>query len=398
MKRAREGVQKELASQDHIIVQVVGAIDELNKISNLAFERLNEWYGLHFPEFSHKDPVKYTKLASFFDRSNPQKEILEKMFPDAYSSILQKSNTSVGVMFALDDMSALQSHAKTLLSLYELKNNLEKYEESIANRLCPNITAIAGPKIASQLVAHAGSLKKLALMPSSTIQVIGAEKALFKHLKSGSPSPKHGLIFSHPHISMAPKHARGKIARALASKLTIAAKADAFSKNNISEKLKSQFEARVQDILKKAKDGPSKRKISAPIVQTNRFSDNTSNERRSFDKFSSNRQDSPRTFSSGTARRIEPDNYSRDSQTNRNQQNSNRGFSQNRTDSNRSEGRSNRGFFGKSRRRDDKGPGFGQGRPNTSGGSGWKNKNDSRRNSTSGSRDNRDRNSHRKRW
>jgi len=263
MKKAREGVQKELASPSHIIVQVVASIDELNKISNLMFERLNEWYGLHFPEFSHKDPVKYTKVARALDRTHPDKIKLEQMLPGSYTSLLQKAKNSVGVPFSDEDMSMLREYADALLNLYKLKDDLEKYEESLAQKLCPNITELAGAKVASQLVAHAGSLKKLAEMPSSTIQVIGAEKSLFKHLKTGSPPPKHGLIFQHPKISMAPKHARGKIARALAGKLAIAVKADAFSHNDIATKLKEQFDKRADDIIAKAKANPPKNKPSS---------------------------------------------------------------------------------------------------------------------------------------
>jgi len=107
------------------------------------------------------------------------------------------------------------------------------------------------------LIAQAGGLSKLASFPSSTVQVIGAEKALFKHLRSGSPPPKHGLIFQHVLISTSPKHARGKIARALAAKIAIAAKADAYSHNFIAEKLKEQFEARAKDILAKEASRPA---------------------------------------------------------------------------------------------------------------------------------------------
>jgi nucleolar protein 56 len=98
-------------------------------------------------------------------------------------------------------------------------------------------------------VAQAGGLHRLSFFPASTIQVLGAEKALFKHLRSGSKPPKHGLIFQHSSIGMSPKKVRGKIARALAAKLTIASKADAISHNFIAEKLKASFEAHTKRIL-----------------------------------------------------------------------------------------------------------------------------------------------------
>ena len=133
--------------------------------------------------------------------------------------------------------------------LWKLRDEIEAYEAKIANELCPNMSYIAGPELAAKLVAQSGGLKRMATFPSSTIQVLGAEKALFKHLKSGSRPPKHGLIFQHALISMSPRKARGKIARALAAKLTIACKADAISHNFIAEKLKAQFEAQANRIL-----------------------------------------------------------------------------------------------------------------------------------------------------
>ncbi|MFA5108822.1 MAG: NOP5/NOP56 family protein [Candidatus Micrarchaeia archaeon] len=262
IKRAKEGLQTEIASPDHILVQVVSSIDELNKISNLMYERLTEWYGLHFPEFKHKEPVKYVQVALAFDRAHPDKQKLAQIVGPNADSILHQANNSVGVHFSDEDMQMLREEARTILMLFELKEKQEKYADALATRLAPNISELAGPAVAAKLIAHAGGLKKLASMPSSTIQVIGAEKALFKHLKSGSPPPKHGLIFQHPLISTATRRARGRIARALAAKITIASKADAFTKHNIAALLKEKFEARAQDILNKTKndkDVPSTR-------------------------------------------------------------------------------------------------------------------------------------------
>ncbi|VVC00884.1 putative NOP5 family protein [uncultured archaeon] len=134
-------------------------------------------------------------------------------------------------------------------AIWKLRDSVEKYEAKLATELCPNMAHIAGPELAAKLVAQAGGLKRMATFPSSTIQVLGAEKALFKHLKSGSRPPKHGLIFQHPIIGRSPKKARGKLARALAAKLTIACKADAMSHNFIAEKLKAQFDMQAKRIL-----------------------------------------------------------------------------------------------------------------------------------------------------
>lgn len=264
IKKAKKGVSDELASPDHIVVQVVNSIDDLNKISNLAYERLTEWYGVHFPEFKHKDPETYVRVAAFFDRTRPDKERLTQMLPDAAPAIIQKSNTSVGVAFDEEDIRVLQEHAKLILTMFEHKRNQEKYLDALARKIAPNVSDLAGEQLAAKLVAHAGGIKKLAAMPASTIQVIGAEKALFKHLKTGSPPPKHGLIFQHPLIASAPKHARGKIARALAAKIAIAAKADAYTHHSISGPLKEKFEARARDVMSKPA-APKKLRPSAPF-------------------------------------------------------------------------------------------------------------------------------------
>ncbi|MFH1307058.1 MAG: NOP5/NOP56 family protein [Candidatus Micrarchaeota archaeon] len=254
VRKAKAGVKEALTSPDHILVQAVSSVDELNKISNLAYERLTEWYGLHFPEFKHRDPVKYTKIALILDRTSPDEGKVREILGESANSVLEKAKNSVGVKFSEDDMGMLRSHAEMLVSIYNFREKLEEYQNKLAEKLAPNISLLAGPGVTAKLIAQAGSLKRLASFPSSTIQVLGAEKALFKHLKSGSPPPKHGLIFQHPLISTAPKKARGKLARALAAKIAIATKADAYSHNSIAGKLKEQFDKRANAILQKTKE------------------------------------------------------------------------------------------------------------------------------------------------
>ncbi|MDE1798622.1 MAG: hypothetical protein KGH63_04420 [Candidatus Micrarchaeota archaeon] len=259
MARAKSGVRSAMASPDHALVQIVSAIDDINKMANLASERLTEWYGLHFPEYRNADPIKYAEVALMLDRTNLDEAALTQLVGvDAATGVLHRAKTSMGVAFSPEDLAAVRAQAQLVLSMYTLRGHYEKYQEDLANRLCPNMSFIAGPAVAAKLVAQAGGLAKLATLPASTIQVLGAEKALFKHLKSGSPPPKHGLIFQHPLISTAPKRARGKIARALAAKLTIASKADAISHHFIADKLKEQFEARAQKILEMAKNAPER--------------------------------------------------------------------------------------------------------------------------------------------
>jgi len=253
--RARKKVQTAISSRDNLLIQTVSAVDELNKSSNLLFERLTEWYGMHFPEFKTPEPVKYVQGVLLFDRKNINQAEIEAVFGIQAPNIIGRMKSTVGSDLSEDDMRQVRALASQIQLMWKLRDEIEAYEAKIATELCPNMSYIAGPELAAKLVAQAGGLKRMATFPSSTIQVLGAEKALFKHLKSGSRPPKHGLIFQHALISKASRRARGKISRALAAKLTIACKADSMSHNFIAEKLKEQFEAQAKRIL--AKDAAS---------------------------------------------------------------------------------------------------------------------------------------------
>jgi nucleolar protein 56 len=248
-KRAKKRVQVAISSRDNLLIQSVGAIDELNKSSNLLFERLTEWYGMHFPEFKTPDNAKYVKVVLTLDRANPDAKELEAVFGQQGPSIAGRARASAGTLLPEQDLARVRSLALQIQSLWKLRDEMESYQAKVAQELCPNMSHIAGPQLAAKLVAQAHGLQRLSSFPASTIQVLGAEKALFKHLKSGSRPPKHGLIFQHALISTSPKKARGKIARALAAKLAIASKADAISHNFIAEKLKASFEAQAKKIL-----------------------------------------------------------------------------------------------------------------------------------------------------
>ena len=254
--KARKKVQTAISSRDNLLIQTVSAVDELNKSSNLLFERLTEWYGTYFPEFKSAEPAKYVQGVLAFDRRNPDAAEAERIFGQQGPSIIGRMKSSIGSDFSDEDLRQARSLASQIQMLWKLRDDIEAYEGKIATELCPNMSHIAGPQLAAKLVAQAGGLKRMSTFPSSTIQVLGAEKALFKHLKSGSRPPKHGLIFQHALISTSPKKVRGKIARALAAKLTIACKADAISHNFIAEKLKAQFESQASRILARAAAQP----------------------------------------------------------------------------------------------------------------------------------------------
>jgi len=249
MENARRGVQTAMLRRDNILVHTVNCIDELNKSANLLSERLTEWYGVYFPELRVTDPSKYCKIVQFLDRENPDEAKLRELVGDATPSILYKARSSIGVKLPESDLATIRKLSAEIETIYELRAELEKYQDKLAEELCPNLSLVAGSQVAAKIVAQAGSLQRLVEMPASTIQVLGAEKALFKHLRSGTSPPKHGVIFQHPAIGMAPKKLRGKIARALSNQMAIAVRADVISKNFIAPALKEKFDKRVKAIL-----------------------------------------------------------------------------------------------------------------------------------------------------
>lgn len=252
IERAREGVREALLRRDNILVQTVNAIDEINKSANLLFERLEEWYGLYFPELKMNDPHKYCEVVVLFEKGKTDAEELEKIVGrERAGKIIEIAGKTMGIDLPEEDLLRIKALAKEIISMYSLRDELEAYQEKLAKELCPNLSHVAGPAIAAKVVACAGSLQKLGRMPASTIQVLGAEKALFKHLRAGTKPPKHGVIFQHPEISKGRRKIRGKVARALSTKMAIAARADAISKRFIADKLKADFEKR----LKKIKEG-----------------------------------------------------------------------------------------------------------------------------------------------
>ena len=147
--------------------------------------------------------------------------------------------------FSDEDIEQVRKLSDEILRLFELRDGMEAYIESAARRFAPNTAAIAGPALALRLMVLAGGLDKLAKMPSSTIQMLGAEKALFRHLKGQGRAPKHGILFSHELVQKAPHDSKGKVARLVAAKIAIAARVDFFSKEDRGAQMRAELEKQV---------------------------------------------------------------------------------------------------------------------------------------------------------
>ncbi|MBU0532771.1 NOP58 family protein [Candidatus Micrarchaeota archaeon] len=251
LRKSKESVKEAMRSRDMLLAGVTKAIETLDKTINLLEEQLEEWYSIYFPELKSTDKIKFARLVTILDLDDiDEKELSSLVGEKKASEISAVAKNSLGAKLSANDLAQCIALAKSIVSLDKQRSQYEEYQKKLAEELCPNVSEVAGPEIAAKLVAHVGSLYKLALLPASAIQVIGAEKALFKHLKNRKiPPPKHGIIFQHVRISTSPKKVRGKIARALANKITIATKADAFSKRRISAQIKKDFDERYNEIM-----------------------------------------------------------------------------------------------------------------------------------------------------
>ncbi|MGC8982491.1 MAG: C/D box methylation guide ribonucleoprotein complex aNOP56 subunit [Desulfurococcaceae archaeon] len=265
LEYARRKLRREAQKRDLLAVQAIRAIDDIDRTINLYIARLREWYSLHFPELDElvKDHEKYARLVhELKDRSNFTRENLRKLGiseTDA-EKIEEAAKSSIGAELSDFDLEHISTLAGIILDLYSLREVLEKYIDAVMKEVAPNIVALVGPKLGARLLSLAGGLEKLAKLPASTIQVLGAEKALFRALRTGGKPPKHGVIFQHPAIHRSPRWQRGKIARALAAKLAIAAKVDYFTGKFIGDKLVEEFQARVEEVKKLYPKPPPKTK------------------------------------------------------------------------------------------------------------------------------------------
>lgn len=213
---------KESVTNDLLIIQTINSIEELDKVANMLAKRLREWYSLYNPELSY----------SIEDHKKFVEHVLRK----------DKRKSEMGSELSEKNIKPILELANKLKGVYEFREYLEKYLEKLVGELCPNVAAITGSLIAAKLLEHAGSLKKIVMFPASTIQLLGAEKALFRHMRTGAKCPRHGIIVQHNLISSAPQKEHGKRARALADKISLAAKVDYFKGEFIGDKLRKELE------------------------------------------------------------------------------------------------------------------------------------------------------------
>ncbi|MFH1073271.1 MAG: NOP5/NOP56 family protein [Nanoarchaeota archaeon] len=222
---------RESVNPDQFIINTINNIEELNKVCNTLAKRVREWYSLYLPELSEQvgDNEAFVRLACSKSKEELKKEL--------------RVQESIGAHISKEDIEPILELGKKILELYKERDALEQYLGKTMEGYCRNVNTVAGSLIGAKLLRGLGSLKRMAITPSTTIQLLGAEKALFRHLRDKSiRPPKHGHIINHPIVQTAPPADRGKAARALADKISIAARIDYFKGEFIGDTLLTELE------------------------------------------------------------------------------------------------------------------------------------------------------------
>jgi len=234
---------KKAIGRGNLIIHANGAVEELDKAINIFVERLREFYSMHFPEMDKavESNEKFAKLVERFGRRENIDEAELKLL----------ASKSMGADFKDEDIQMSQTFATEINRLYKLRQDAAGYLEKVLKEIAPNFTELATPMLSAKLISKAGGLERLSKMASSTIQLLGAEKALFRFLQSKgkSSSPRFGLLYNHPLVMNAPESHKGKIARVLAAKLSLAARIDYYSKEYKADKIKQDLQQKVKGIL-----------------------------------------------------------------------------------------------------------------------------------------------------
>ncbi|KAF3438315.1 hypothetical protein FNV43_RR21077 [Rhamnella rubrinervis] len=241
---------------DNMVIQAIFLLDTLDKDINSFSMRVREWYSWHFPELVKivNDNYLYAKVSKFIEDKS---KLAEDKIPaladivgdeDKAKEIVEAAKASMGQDLSPIDMINVHQFAQRVMDLAEYRRNLYDYLVTKMNDIAPNLASLIGEVVGARLISHAGSLTNLAKCPSSTLQILGAEKALFRALKTKGNTPKYGLIFHSSFIGRASARNKGRMARYLANKCSIASRIDCFTESStpiFGEKLREQVEERL---------------------------------------------------------------------------------------------------------------------------------------------------------
>ncbi|KAL1892369.1 Nucleolar protein 56 [Sporothrix stenoceras] len=255
---SRSGVKFNIHKNDNHIIQQIATLDALDKTINSGCMRVREWYGWHFPELIKivSDNVTYANMVLVIGN---KKDLTDDNLHDVAAvlsedgdraqAILDAAKVSMGQDINAEDLAMVKSFATAVAKLAAYRSTLASSLEKKMGIVAPNLQVILGTPVAARLISHAGSLTSLAKYPASTLQILGAEKALFRALKTKGNTPKYGLIYQSSFIGRSGPRHKGRISRYLANKCSIAARVDSFSEQPTSrfgEVMRQQLEDRLE--------------------------------------------------------------------------------------------------------------------------------------------------------
>merc|ERR1711962_1849381 len=290
---SRAKVKFNVNKSDNMIIQSIALLDQLDKDVNLFAMRIREWYSYHFPELVKivNDNYMFAKCVKLL---KSRKETLEKeneadiiskleeiiMDSAKARAVYDASKSSMGMDVSAVDLLNIDMFATRVIALADYRKMVSTYLQDKMASVAPNLATLIGETVGARLISHAGSLTNLAKYPASTVQILGAEKALFRALKTKGNTPKYGLIFHSSFIGRAGAKNKGRISRYLANKCSIASRIDCFSETStklFGEKLKEQVEDRLKfydsgDLPKKNVDA-MKEAIDAVKAEASEFTE-----------------------------------------------------------------------------------------------------------------------------
>ncbi|TIB73023.1 hypothetical protein E3Q24_01344 [Wallemia mellicola] len=218
---------------DVMVIQAIALLDDLDKELNIYAMRVKEWYGWHFPEMAKiiSDNIAYAKIIKLagFRTNIPQTDLSGLLPEDLEQAIKVAANISMGTEISQTDIDHILDLSEQVISISNYRSELYDYLKNRMNAIAPNLTALVGELVGARLISHAGSLTTLAKYPASTVQILGAEKALFRALKTKHDTPKYGLIYHASLVGSAPQKLKGKMARMVATKTSLSSRLDALA-------------------------------------------------------------------------------------------------------------------------------------------------------------------------
>ncbi|KAI0052592.1 Nop domain-containing protein [Auriscalpium vulgare] len=218
---------------DTMVVQAIALLDDLDKEINIYAMRVKEWYGWHFPEMAKilSDNIAYAKVVKLMGfRTNASSTDFAAILPEDLEATLKAAaEISMGTEISDSDIAHIHALCDQVISIAAYRTQLAEYLRNRMVAIAPNLTALVGELVGARLISHAGSLLSLAKHPASTIQILGAEKALFRALKTKHDTPKYGLIYHASLVGQAPPKLKGKMARMVATKTALSVRVDALT-------------------------------------------------------------------------------------------------------------------------------------------------------------------------